>query len=261
MAPKSTAQQSKIEPPEGWMLHSEHGFMRCGAGPADRLVRLHDVVTWLMNSRELPLAAAVDSVCSALEKNGLDGVHHLHGDDYAYAHDAPSPWDEFGGKQDGAGLAKSLRAHWLANPYAVEQLVNTAGFPPNYDASKQTPFEFYDGDGSPIARYAITWPMANKHWGWGAVADVLPLQSVTQTDKLPTTWTELKRYHANNLGHAWTQAMRQIAANEEARRNSAGHTGVRKAMGDDLNMTPQGIGDQIRKAQSGTKSGRGRQAV
>lgn len=261
MAPKPTAQQSKIEPPEGWKLHSEHGFMRCGAGHADRLVRLHDVVTWLMNSRELPLAAAVDAVCSALEKNGLDGVHYLNGDDYAYAHDAPSPWDRFVGKVDGAAFAKILKASWLISPYALESLVNTPGLPPNYDASKQTPFEYSNSPESHVAKRAITWSMANKHWGWGAVADVLPLQSVPLADKLPATWAELKRYHADNHGHAWTQAMRQIVAKEEARRNSAGHTGVRKAMAVELDMSPQGIGDHIRKAQSGTKSGRGRLAV
>lgn len=64
---KETEQSAKrIEPPEGWKLHSEHGFMRCGDGAADKLVRLADVVAWLMEKKELPCRLAVDKVCEAL---------------------------------------------------------------------------------------------------------------------------------------------------------------------------------------------------
>jgi hypothetical protein len=71
MATKPTTQPNKIEPPEGWKLHSEHGFMRCEAGPADRLVRIADIVLWLMETKELPCDRAVDAVCTALL--GSDG--------------------------------------------------------------------------------------------------------------------------------------------------------------------------------------------
>ena len=45
---------SDIEPEEGWELQSPWGYMRFGDGPHGRLVRLADVVLWLMKAREWP---------------------------------------------------------------------------------------------------------------------------------------------------------------------------------------------------------------
>ncbi len=56
----------KIEPPEGsnWQPHSPHGLQRFKEGPGGNVVRLADVVRWLMSARHLPLLEAVDRVCS-----------------------------------------------------------------------------------------------------------------------------------------------------------------------------------------------------
>lgn len=55
--------------PSEWAAHSPAGyFMRADGTDDGRLVRLADVVRWLMHSKELPLNEAVAAACSALEQ-------------------------------------------------------------------------------------------------------------------------------------------------------------------------------------------------
>lgn len=57
-----------IDPPAWWKARSPHGFQRLDGSDAGRLVRLADLVQWLMDARELPCKAAVDAVCSVFEQ-------------------------------------------------------------------------------------------------------------------------------------------------------------------------------------------------
>ena len=58
-----------IVPPESWTAQSLHGLQRCDGTADGRLVRLADVVAWLMQARELPCLNAVELVCTALAQS------------------------------------------------------------------------------------------------------------------------------------------------------------------------------------------------
>jgi hypothetical protein len=62
-----------IMPPESWTAQSPHGLQRCDGTADGRLVRLADVVAWLMQSRELPCLNAVESVCTDLARSPTAG--------------------------------------------------------------------------------------------------------------------------------------------------------------------------------------------
>lgn len=57
-----------IQPPHGWTAQSLHGLQRFDDSDAGRLVRLADLVQWLVDTKEMPCKAAVESVCSVLEE-------------------------------------------------------------------------------------------------------------------------------------------------------------------------------------------------
>lgn len=57
-----------IVPPDSWVAQSPHGLQRCDGTADGRLVRLAEVVAWLMQARELPCQNAVELVCTALER-------------------------------------------------------------------------------------------------------------------------------------------------------------------------------------------------
>lgn len=58
-----------IVQPESWTAQSLHGLQRCDGTADGRLVRLADVVAWLMQARELPCLNAVELVCTALAQS------------------------------------------------------------------------------------------------------------------------------------------------------------------------------------------------
>lgn len=58
-----------IVPPASWAVKSPHGLQRCDGTADGCLVRLADVVTWLMHARELPCQNAVELVCTALAQS------------------------------------------------------------------------------------------------------------------------------------------------------------------------------------------------
>lgn len=62
-----------IVPPESWAAQSPHGLQRCDGTADGRLVRLADVVAWLMQARELPCQNAVEVACTALERLPASG--------------------------------------------------------------------------------------------------------------------------------------------------------------------------------------------
>ncbi len=56
----------EVVPVEGWKLKGEHGHMAFDATKAGRLVSLAELVTWLMETSDLPCSMAVDAVCEKL---------------------------------------------------------------------------------------------------------------------------------------------------------------------------------------------------
>jgi hypothetical protein len=57
---------ARLLPHDGWQLHSEFGYMGRDGTPAGRLVRLADLVRWLMDRESLPRAEALARVCEAI---------------------------------------------------------------------------------------------------------------------------------------------------------------------------------------------------
>lgn len=55
-----------IVPPKSWAAQSPNSLQRCDGTADGRLVRLADLVAWLMQTRELPCLNAVELVCTAL---------------------------------------------------------------------------------------------------------------------------------------------------------------------------------------------------
>lgn len=67
-----------IEPPAGWKAQSPHGLQRIDNTDAGRLVRMADLVQWLMDTRELPCKAAVEALCSVLEQRSSAAAGWLY---------------------------------------------------------------------------------------------------------------------------------------------------------------------------------------
>ncbi|MCE1193255.1 MAG: hypothetical protein LWW96_14000 [Acidovorax sp.] len=179
MAPDSIPQ---IEPPEGsnWQPHSPHGLQRFKDGPGGNVVRLADVVRWLMSARHLPLLDAVDRVCSQLEGDSPPLVYLLDANRWARAQDEFSDWavfyfDEYSGLADlpppiahAKAAGRSLRASWLIEPHVLARLVNEPGRRAEYNSDKQTPFEWSES-GKRGSAWAVPFAVAHALWGWGSV--------------------------------------------------------------------------------------------
>jgi len=63
------ADRRRIEPPQGWKAQNPHGLQRLDSTDAGRLVRLADLVQWLMDTKELPCKTATEAVCSVFERS------------------------------------------------------------------------------------------------------------------------------------------------------------------------------------------------
>lgn len=120
-----------IAPPTGWQARTEHGLLRFDDTDAGRLVRLADLVTWLMDSRELPCKPAVEMVCTALESNpsAAASLYLLTESGYAkplpashtfYSEPLVSFWDAQPQGDDTdkgvVGAVKYMRDYWGESP-------------------------------------------------------------------------------------------------------------------------------------------------
>lgn len=276
-----------MELPESWQQKSAFGFLGFDLTPAGRLVRLADVLRWLGDHpNPLPHPMALTALCDAMPPDAMQWLYEL---DRNGGYAIPVPTDYMFGYQtaaqiDAANVDAASWEHeakkgdrWLGGRTRFEagKLTTTPATPtePGLPALLRYIKAMWANEGfkdEPMKNrkkkspsyLAIPLEKAAEHWGWGCGAQVVTLHTVPQSAMLPTTWAELVRYRKENPGHSWTQDMRRILCAEEKRRNEAGHSGVRKSMADELgDMTSSGLGDQIRKASSGTKSGRGRKAA
>lgn len=81
-----------ITPPVDWKVQSPYGVVRADDTDAGRLVRLADLVQWLMTTKEIPCRAAVELVCSILSEHASEAgrvLYLLAESDYA----KPLPFD------------------------------------------------------------------------------------------------------------------------------------------------------------------------
>ncbi|HMN91656.1 MAG TPA: hypothetical protein PKC60_00355 [Hydrogenophaga sp.] len=111
----------RIEPPAQWKAQTAQGLQRCDDTDAGRLVRVADLVQWLMKVRVLPCRAAVELVCKALEQSpsaAAGWLYLLTKADYAQPLPAAHPFfvDTFGEmEEDDKGLPgaiKHMRQLW-----------------------------------------------------------------------------------------------------------------------------------------------------
>ena len=63
------SQAPAVVPVEGWSVRYSNGLLRFDGTDAGRLVRMADLVWWLMETKELPGRAAVELVCDALQSD------------------------------------------------------------------------------------------------------------------------------------------------------------------------------------------------
>lgn len=253
---KTPKQEIKLNPEDGWALHSASGFMRCGDGPNDKLVSLHDVVAWLMRRHERPLAAAVADVCNALEQHGLDGVYWVDVDDQNYANraDEPSSFDKYEATDRLTSLVQTLRAAWLIKPYELSRLVNVPDHEPEYDERKETPFEFSRRRVDPASRVAITWLRAHELWGWGSTAEVIPLH-VASSGSAPSLPADAKKVPMRMQFLEWTGE--KLAAEKKAIIAALNREGIfrddsTKRLADKTGLPEREISRRIKDAKTPT---------
>ena len=180
-------QMPHIEPPEGsgWQLHSPYGAQRFKDGPDGRLVRLADVVRWLMGFRETSFANAVRAVCAPLEGDTPPLLYRLDRVDDAAPEDGDHGWFKyFPDCEDLQSLptqlanarvaARDMKAWWLMPPHELSRLANDPSYPAEYDETKESPFEYSertDRAGGP-KNLAVSFAAAHALWGWGSAGVV-----------------------------------------------------------------------------------------
>jgi hypothetical protein len=171
MTKKPTVQDSNIEQPEGWKLHSEHGYMRCGPGPADKLVRVADVVLWLMETKELPCRAAVDLVCAELREDAEKNAPALFMLKVAdVATGLPSDYSFLKNQSFMFGDGQSMAAD-CGLPGALKWMVQLWGEHAAPGAGNVFGSHVLD----PLA---VRFGLAHALWDWGNIKKVVPLQAV-----------------------------------------------------------------------------------
>jgi hypothetical protein len=72
------------EPPEGWNVRGQFGFMEFDSGAADgRLARLGDVLRWLEDARGLPRSKALEVLIDGLPNDASEWMYTLRNGAYA----------------------------------------------------------------------------------------------------------------------------------------------------------------------------------
>lgn len=215
-AADSTAQHRapappEIEPEPGYTVHIGGYWLRRDGTPAGRLVRLADLVRWLMATRELPLTAAVDAVCTSLEGARPPMLYRLELDDYAARYDKMTEWHRFAFPENEQEqiqkmaahvvlarlAARNMRATWAMKRDALEKLVNTPGEDAEYSSADGSAFDFDQrcGNLSLLPELCVDFPAAHALWGWGI--------ETAAVHALPTDWPSLVQYRKDNPRADW----------------------------------------------------------
>jgi hypothetical protein len=242
--------------PGQWRLKSAGLHMQTDATEAGRLIRLADVVLWLMEARELPEGAAIDAVCDKINAALVRALWQVSATDYA------RPW--YGEACDGmerillqpkltagasinearaAHLVEFIRAAWQADPHVLERLLHD-GRRPTYRADRQTPFQYYArrADDS-LSQLAVTVQKACELWGWGAAetqqaaSDALALLMGLRTDR----------------GSPWTDEQRVLLRAAVEAKGGRAVSGAVGAVAEALKLDPKAVRNQLGPANSPDK--------
>jgi hypothetical protein len=161
-----------IEPPPSWAVQSPVGMLRRGPLPADRLVRLADVVRWFIKERETPRLSAVKRVCDTINANSIEWLYHVKEGAYASPSDPTNGFAKF---LPGTGT----NAEKLANSF-IRQIEALWG-------NAHEPDTVLEANEHPCVALACTISRAYALWGYGGVAAAsVP---ATATPATPKDWT------------------------------------------------------------------------
>lgn len=200
----------EVVPVEGWKLKGEHGHMAFDATKAGRLVSLAELVTWLMETSDLPCSMAVDAVCEKLGAPEATGwlylvspgvlARPLKADDcfawWVVAYGAPGLNPEYHGI---TGAMCNMRSMWGASASPSEC---------NYIGHEN------------LDPLAIRMDKAHALWGWGKVENEAAASSGQLTD-----WPALLAYRKANPGRDWgTGDQIAVGLAELKRRKETGQT-------------------------------------
>jgi hypothetical protein len=154
----------QAEPPDSWSVHSPVGLLRCGPLPADRLVRLVDVVQWFVTDRETPRLSAVQRVCDVINADALGWLYHVNEGTYAVAPDTSSGFIAF---LPGTGTNAEKVAYSFATQ--IQAVCGNGNWPGGVLAANE----------HPCAALACTINRAYELWDYGTVVNA-PLLAETQ---------------------------------------------------------------------------------
>lgn len=218
----------KFNPDPDWEKTSEqYGSLKTKDG--EDLVRLHQIVVWLLPKKNRLLKDAVESIGDVFREHGLAHVYRLHKKTSPTSMLNPTP-----SKIQEIRSEEERLAGVLAN---FDLLVSKESdlFDGLRDLSKL--LQRLDWYGRNTRSLAITWPAANHMFGWGAVAE-------------PENWPQLVGYRRAFPRTDWTQNMCDILQEEVFRRDLIpGSKKVKEAVGEELGITRQRIGELIPKAE------------
>lgn len=273
---------NEIEPHEGWVLHSNFGYMGRDSTPAGRLVRLVDLEWWLSERRGIPRAEASRLIADVM-RDRPEAIERslflLQPGDYAQPlrpsrqelvkHQEPA----IGIKLLTADEAESLRVVGVDDSTSVNLEIAVQRFEEESQRSakeREAEREAQEATDriaslapSPVPRVnqmdhrAILMTVAHELWGYGraeaqpAVAAVTAGNASTPKDSTPdvSTWAGLVKFVLNTTRFKWNGAMFQTLLKEEARRKDAPDANeVRKSMGDELDISEARIGQLLRRA-------------
>ena len=106
----------KIEPPDGYKVRTQWGLLRSDGTDAGRLVRLADLVLWMMDTQELPCGEAVDLVCGVLESKAAIPLFMVDETGWAKPLDVANRFDYQPVTIGGSGFWESFAEPSKANP-------------------------------------------------------------------------------------------------------------------------------------------------
>ncbi len=161
-----------------WRLEAAGMHMRADNTEAGKLVRLADVVLWLIEAKELPRKAAVAALCDALEAaSPAPALFGCRQGNYAAA---------WAGYQPGAHRRPRIRiAGDVLAPHAEARFAGLAGAAAvmrrywtweRWDAVSSDA-EAFGHKALPGRDLAVYVTDAAKLWGWGAVTGSLPVDA------------------------------------------------------------------------------------
>lgn len=232
---------AEIEPPSDWRPKTKFGTLRCDDGRSGRMVRLADVVRWLMRDREMPRIEAALMVMDDLTVDSIGSwLYLLSPGAYAEVVKSESGFTKFL-RYEGAPAEKLIRS-------LLDQIKSLWCDPMMSDS-------VLNQDAYPVNSLAVAFQKAHELWGWGHVpAEVVQLVAVPAADLEPEpikTYAGLKAFRVATPGAPWTDDMRAALAQEEERRkNRPGAAGVRKKLGEELGCSDKRIGELIRQHEA-----------